>query len=188
MGFRTYLMSVPKTVWLEYKDKTEEEFDNFHDLPNIKELCEIGKSWDFDDEKMTSRFFTHEMDWESDMIFNIGSKEFLKEIIENYRQKIVKYHRDLWETVKDLTTQELREFKLKRITNSKMDENDIKIREFQSYFREKLAEWDDLRPYYLDDELDSITSSWKYEYVIFELVRIYKTFDWENNLLIWAGW
>ena len=38
----------------------------------------------------------------------------------------------------------------------------------------------------LDDA--QIVSSWEYEYAIFELVRLYKSFDWENNYLIFLGW
>jgi hypothetical protein len=32
-----------------------------------------------------------------------------------------------------------------------------------------------------------LVSSWKYEYEIFELVRIYKTFDFKKNVLIYYG-
>lgn len=48
-------------------------------------------------------------------------------------------------------------------------------------------EWLRLTPYNLD-EGDEITTSWKYEYSIFELVRIYKTFDWKNNVMIYYGY
>ena len=44
------------------------------------------------------------------------------------------------------------------------------------------------RPYNLDDTDDEIVKSWRYEYTIFELVRLMKTFDWENNYLIFYGW
>jgi len=43
-------------------------------------------------------------------------------------------------------------------------------------------------PYNLDEDKDEIVSSWKYEYSVFELVRIFKTFDWENNKMVWYGW
>ena len=44
-----------------------------------------------------------------------------------------------------------------------------------------------MKPYDLDDDTDCIVNSWKYEYVIFELVRIYKTFDWKNDVLLYVG-
>lgn len=43
-------------------------------------------------------------------------------------------------------------------------------------------------PYSLSLGTNEIVSSWRYEYAIFELVRFYKTFDWENNYLIFYGW
>jgi hypothetical protein len=45
-------------------------------------------------------------------------------------------------------------------------------------------------PYYLDEERTdgNIVSSWKYEYAIFNLVYIYRTFDFEKDYLIYSGW
>ena len=42
-------------------------------------------------------------------------------------------------------------------------------------------------PYDLENG-DSITTSWKYEYEIFELVRIYKHFDWKKNVMVYYGY
>jgi len=213
MGFRTYLMSIPKSVWLEIKDKPEEElakefgdgeYFSFRDLPGIIELYEIGKAWDFDEEKFTTNFFTNES-FESDLLFSMANKEFLEEIIENYRQKVITYHKNIYNIITNISPKELREYKLKRITKNQdinddlnddlkikevvsYNDDDLKIKEVVSYFDEKILEWDTFIPYTLRNNTDEITTSWKYEYVIFELVRIYKTFDWNNNILIWVGW
>lgn len=40
----------------------------------------------------------------------------------------------------------------------------------------------------LREDTKCITTSWKYEYSLFELVRIWKTFDWKSNILILYGW
>ena len=45
----------------------------------------------------------------------------------------------------------------------------------------------ELKPYDLSDR-KCIVSSWKYEYQIFELVRVYKEIDWENDCIIFYGW
>ena len=37
-------------------------------------------------------------------------------------------------------------------------------------------------------EKECLVSSWLYEHTIFDLVRIYKTFDWENKCLLFMGW
>jgi hypothetical protein len=40
----------------------------------------------------------------------------------------------------------------------------------------------------LDANKDNVADSWLYEHTIFDLVRIYKTFDWDNCCMIFAGW
>lgn len=62
----------------------------------------------------------------------------------------------------------------------------------KNHLRGKAEEWSGkyIRPYYLDeDNTDGeIVSSWKIEYAIFNLVYIYRTFDWKNDYLIYSGW
>lgn len=43
-------------------------------------------------------------------------------------------------------------------------------------------------PYDLNKNNPEITNSWKIEYSQFELIRIYKTFDWKNNIMIHYGY
>jgi hypothetical protein len=40
----------------------------------------------------------------------------------------------------------------------------------------------------LHKEEEALAESWMYEHTIFDLVRIYKTFDWENKCLLFCGW
>ena len=56
------------------------------------------------------------------------------------------------------------------------------------HVRDFSTEWNYLTPYDLDDGKECITSSWKYEYGIFELVRIYKRFDWKKNVMVYYGY
>ena len=79
----------------------------------------------------------------------------------------------------------------------------------QAYLKEKQDEWSNFtdimncndipeerknklnntyRPYNLKEDNSEIVSSWRYEYAIFEMVRLFKTFDWENNYLLFYGW
>ena len=44
------------------------------------------------------------------------------------------------------------------------------------------------KPYNTDIEDEKIVNSWLYEYSIFELVRLFKKFDWENDVLLLYGW
>ena len=61
------------------------------------------------------------------------------------------------------------------------------------YIRCELDEWDNkyvpnLRPYNLNKESEELVDSWMYKYTTFELVRIYKTFDFENYAMLFYGW
>lgn len=38
------------------------------------------------------------------------------------------------------------------------------------------------------DSIYNITNSWKYEYLMFELIHIYKIVDWTKYDLVWMGW
>ena len=187
MGYRTRLMKLPKHRYLEYKDKREDELLDFYftDIPDLVELYEIGKSWDFDDTTYVKNFFTDRMGWEDDIEFSIASKEFLLGIIDNYTQKVINYTEKLFNSVKDSTEQELREFKLNRILGVKNDTTNLG--EIQSYFRFKLSDWKTNKPYCLNEDTDTIVTSYTYEYIVFELVKILKDFDWENDILIWSG-
>ena len=169
MGYRNYLGKVSKTKYEELKDLTEDELiksygddDNWFDAEEIsgyKELYEPGKDCDFDENKI-QRFFTHKMNFESDIEFSLGSKDFLLYIIENYRDKVKAFYINL----ETKTEKELRD-----------------------HAKTMRIEWVNLTPYNIDENVDTIVDSWKYEYEIFELVRIYKTFDWKNDVLVYTG-
>ena len=45
-----------------------------------------------------------------------------------------------------------------------------------------------ISPIDLDETRERITGDWLYEYAIFELVRVYKEFDWEHDALVLVGW
>lgn len=54
----------------------------------------------------------------------------------------------------------------------------------------QLSEWEnDFGFCAVDTDLSCkcVTSSWLYEYAIFEPVRLYKTFDFENDVLVLLG-
>jgi hypothetical protein len=60
----------------------------------------------------------------------------------------------------------------------------------ESHLDDQIRKWS--RPddfvYDLDRGRENIVNSWEFQYEIFDLVRIYKTFDTENYFLIWAGY
>jgi hypothetical protein len=170
MGYRNYLCSIPKTTYKEVKNLTQKELyakykmDDYFDsrkLSGFNELFELGKYFEFQNGKK-KKFFINKMDFEEDVEFSIVNKKFFLNIIEFYRKKIVKIYKSL-----------------------KVENEDKK----NYYFNQKISEWGNKlgKPYNIDLSTDRIVESWLYEYEIFELVRIYKLFDWKNNLLLFTG-
>lgn len=176
MGYRNYLSKVRKEVYLEVKDLTIDELTEKYgkgddddryftprELPTFKELHELGKYCDFPIDDLKSEFFTKFSD--SDCEFSVATKELFLAIIEDYRLNTLNWY-----------TSQLDEPYEKLIENNKR----------------MISEWggDGLKmtPYDLSNNSDNIVSSWKYEYAVFELVRLFKSFDWENDVLIYNGY
>jgi len=174
MGYRIRLGKKPKTVKAKYAGKTEEELDGRYGEndgenkyfsaaypPEHTELYEIGKHVDYN--QHTESFYDFKLE---DQEFLIMTKEGLANIINEYHKSIFEYY-------------------------SKLDKDN-----FENHIRSKVNEWDvekpfGLKPYRLEepDDCDGfITGSWKIEYAIFNLVYIYRTFDWDNDYLIYSGW
>jgi len=161
MGYRANLMSLPKSKYLELKDKTEEELGKdfyFRDIEGLKELHEIGKEWDEKAVSCKKNFFTNEMGWESDMEFCVAEKELLLNLIDNYREKTANWY--------------------KKLQGMPLDE--LK-HEMHTKYQHWNGQW---IPYNISEDTDEIVRAWSYEYVVFELVRILKSFDFEKNVLI----
>lgn len=149
--------------------------------------------------KELNKYYTEEHD------FNIVTKEFLEYIIGTYNKKITDYYNDMMIPFFDSKNGVLnREIPTEFLNSVKIDykypENDItfdftKITQKEQnalfkiieHVRSMRTEWTWLEPYDLEKGV-SITSSWKYEYGIFELVRIYKTFDWKRNVMVYYGY
>ena len=106
--------------------------------------------------------------------FYVLEKEGLKYIIDDLHKKIL----DNFTKLRD------------NCLNDNGDKNKV-----LSYFQGKVWDWQDnafnLKPYHLEPEEGSdgkLIASYKIEYIIFELVLMYNTFDWENDYLIYNGW
>ena len=168
MGYRNYICQVPKSEWIRLRDLTEEQLEEefgggfyWGEIPGYKQLHELGKYCDYTDGNLLRRFFTHKMDWESDMECWLASKDFLLMIIDDYRKKVADWYKELSEKPLD----------------------DLK-REMEDKHKKWNGQW---LPYNINMEREYLVDSWEYEYVVFDLVRILKTFDYENNVLIYTG-
>jgi hypothetical protein len=173
------------------------------------ELYELGKYCDFDPPKKSlypffKRKETQEV-WSDEHDFYIAKKEFLEYVIESYSERIKNYYNGMVTpffnrkdklTDLEMPSEFLNTVKTEYFGNENsytFDFSKITPEEQTALFkiiehvRQMRAEWTCFKPYDLY-EGDAVVTSWKYEYAIFELVKIYKSFDWKKNVMIYYGY
>lgn len=174
MGYRIRLGKVNKKEAENWRNKSFEELQAFYEnrsdsmyYPEYHtELYEMGKYINYKDGR-SPFYLNFDVDKQCGSEFDILSKEGLGLIIEETRKEVESFLKTL------------------------LEKEDIK--DYKKYVERKLDEWQGkfgLKPYYLDQEKTdgAIVSSWDWEYSIFNLVYIYRFFDWENDYLIYSGW
>jgi hypothetical protein len=173
-----------------------------------KELYEFGKYTEFQPPKKSMKHFFKKkclQERYSENDFYIVTKEFLAYVIGTYKERIKGYYNDMMlpffdkkedifdrdkpsnflNSVKtEYGSKEKYKFDFSKIT----DDEQTALYKTIEHVRSMRTEWTCLTPFDLDDGKDIITGSWKYEYGIFELVRIYKSFDWKKNVMIYYGY
>jgi len=200
MGYRGYIGSIPRADYNEIKNMSikdlfkykeldfedEDECISVYDIPN-EVLFEMGKYFDavpkrllkpFFINKETQKLYTQEND------FYLVGRKFLEHIIELNTNKVKKLYSDM---LKGMLTDD-RFPRIKPVS----DIDDNVVYKALDHVKSMASEWgcsefSDAPPYNLNNG-DQITTSWKYEYNVFELVRIYKNFDWKNNVMVFYAW
>lgn len=205
MGYRHYLYSVPKKQVAEIQAcKTNEDWIDFakrygyrvslsvcndgsdwfapYDVGN--DLYELGKCSEIGfklESERPSLFTSDELKKRyEDYGFALLTKDDFKAVIEAYRQKIVNWFQSLLNPEDDL------------IIPSKLSKEERRCALIDNEIKNKIDNWSGkyfgISPIDLDESKERITGDWSYEYAIFELVRLYKIFDWENDDLVLVGW
>ena len=176
MGYRSRLGRIPKTEREKYVGKTCKEVFYLgsegpvpYRPPGYEQLYEIGKT--ALRPKDMSEFYSFDLYDAAEYEFFILSKSGMLEIIEAYHSWILEMYTEL---------------------ESGTDEDR------KRFIASKVRKWGDdsskfgICPYYLDEPTENcdgfLVRSWNYEYAIFNLVHIYRTFDWENDYLIFSAW
>ncbi len=198
MGYRQYIYEFDKSlVEGVRKCKTEDELCAFlektspnaveHDFDGEKyaklydigtELYEFGKYFEYSDEMYKhgdSLFMSEELNERySDYGPIVLDPDGILGAIEFYRKKVAGIYEDL----------------LREKSENEWDDRS-QFDRLLSHARDYLHWW---KPTYgyspgnLNVDNPCIVNSWLYEHGYFELIRIYKTFDWENKSMVFMGW
>lgn len=203
MGYRHYFYLVDKKDVEKVKDKNydkllliakeygaEVEDDGyfyFNDdkFMNKTEIYEFGKLyWDDTAERIYSHgvpLFTIEETQKafSDYVPYVMGADGLLEAINIYKEKIINYYKSF-----------LVDGEKRKINYSfEVRPEDIKdVSNITDFIEDRLRWWVLYGVIDLDLNRERISDSWIYEHQIFELVRLYKTIDWENKCLLFYGW
>lgn len=187
MGYRNKISLLDKNTHREIKDLTNKQLekwwldknpnadvdDNYVYVPMYElseEVHEIGKYWEhkflkpykkpiFSKRRTDQRF-------NSQGEFYIIGQDGLKAIIEANHQKILNFYQDIFKPESTGAA--------------------------EAHCRMMMKEWEinqfGVVPYDLRLDSPDIVSSWKIEYQIFELVRIYKSIDYNKYEVCITGW
>lgn len=162
----------PKQI-LEKYNEPEDGYVGIYEI--VTNVYEFGKYVDFLKDKKTYKPFWKNKESKKRYEHyqpNVVTKEFLALIIKDYTELVKKYYLEMLDGIDTR--------KPETLTLEKSVAMWQHIRSFSS-------EWNDLIPYNLEHG-EQITTSWKFEYGIFELVRIYKTFAWKKDVLVYYGY
>lgn len=169
-------------TWAKEKGIAEDEFDDeplYVPLYCIgKEFYEFGKYYEdaiklqhtgkplFKNKELAKRYDHYKP-------FVVGQEALLLSI-DGCRELIVNYYEKMlnWSDVD-------REEDYKERTKEQVIEEHVKS---------LLSEWKTGYAYNTNNKVATLTTSWKYEHAIFELVRLYKTTNWKKYGLIFMGW
>jgi hypothetical protein len=184
MGHRIYLAKLNTVEYLKIRDlnltQFIEHFDDDYVSPYsiASEIFNFGRNHTLLESEHLKRFFINSevhLNMNTDYDFLLADKEFFKYVISLYTENIQRYYQNL---IGGLSY------------GSKLTK--VKQKEFFLHISSMAQEWGigltNMKPYTLDDESKSVTTSWKYEYEIFELIRLYKSFDWETDTLVVYGY
>ncbi|EPE2648811.1 hypothetical protein KW516_18715 [Vibrio fluvialis] len=188
MGYRIRLGKIPKSEHEKFIGKTYEESrallaegECFYRLKAHTELYEIGKNCSYENEHLTD-FYSFDISELEESDFRILSRDGLIKLIDDYKADIAEYYAELFDKIVE--------------ANNGNDREDLVLPEgisgeILSMLHAKRNDW--CSEYSKIVQLESgrdgeMTGSWRMEYAIFNIVHILKTFDWDNDYLIYSGW
>jgi len=171
MWYRNSIEYIPTKLYNEIKDKEYTELvnlywdkdDYFHigDTWKLSQLYWLWKYCEHDVSEFVSPLFSKFDAWWWDWECLLFCKEWFAQIIQHYADKVVWMY---WKLIETWT-----------------------LENYRKHATDSMHERTNSLPYELE-QWEQVSTSRRYEYSIFEMVRLYKTFDYENNTLIYYWW
>lgn len=154
----------------------------FNDWAKAEEIHECGKYFDGETrDKLIEGEEVQDLSTEDSEFFICLKPEALLICAEHYKQNTITWYSKLIKSM-DMTDEEIKA-DWDNYMNGRPDiksELIFRLRDLEGKFINILNT--DIEDKY------HITTSWSYEYVMFELVHLYKTIDWSKYYLIWCGY
>lgn len=182
MSYYHYMYQIDKDLYKEIKGMTyeeilckfgEDDYVSLDDIPqeNIYNFGEMDKSVEriyktgkpLFENKETMEYFEENKPY-------IINKEGLLTAIEIYKEKIIRMYQRLLSDDKELSLM----YRSKEIRQER-------------HIQSQLNLWEDDFMLCLNTNSECIVDSCTYEYDIFELVRLLKTIDWDNSIILFYG-
>lgn len=196
MSYRSYLTTMDKTVVADLKEKTWEQFVTdymdgdeekifpIYRFPPLNVVFEMGARVDKEfldatkGENPTLLFGNTDLnsEYEEEDVHVVG-KEGLIALINAYRQRVIASYKNT------LVPSAMHES-----VSGKAETPEEKMKYF---IESRIYYWDNEYVDYLDlDEAkpNNLSRFWDYEYMIFTLIHLLKTIDWETKDLVLCGW
>lgn len=206
MGYRTNIGKISKRDYNKIKSLTKEEFFSLYKIENMDDRVDRDKfiinleyiSHDFKNKipkKSFKKFFKkdclNEVYDNSDTELKIATKEFFEFVINDYKLKIVSWYERLLSPYMTLDSWNMFQIDTLKIPEIKSEEFLNAFIPIIEHLRNNHHEWGSKFSFFEDnlkrDDL-KVTNSLKYEYSIFELIRIYKSFNWKKDILVYYGY
>lgn len=206
MGYRHRFAVVSKSVYDAVKDMSVEQLkewvatnqpNGWHEMPGEggffchylllgqKEIFDFGKDCWFANDLMCRAkplFSNAETEAAMEPIVVCDKSDF-EFVIEEMRKHIHNYFKEIFDTYSY--------DQMKLHFQNKYEEwgNMTEILGLTNMSADKMAAINaQHRPYNMDLNRECLVNSWLYEYEIFELVLLYRQFNWDTTVLLFYGW
>jgi hypothetical protein len=214
MGYRTYLGKLSKKEYNEMKNlstieevythygKTYEKsgYGDYIGVYDIikKSVFYIGGRYPIEKipKNSTKPFFNNEEvnnEWNKDSDLMVVNKEFVEYLIREFTNNVKTYYKDLLSPLFSIEGKSIKKFMdTGNVAQINVDDVNNLFR-VVNHVRSVAGDWGEftfpnILPYDLSESNENICKSGRYEYCIFDLVRIYKTFNWKKDILVYYGY